>query len=384
MTNLPKAQGGAQSFQRPGTVETWQKKPAVKMKGLILAGGKGTRLRPLTYTSAKQLIPVANKPILFYGLEAMVEAGITDIGIVVGDTHRDIRQACGDGARIGCKITYIQQDAPLGLAHAVKISRSFIGEDRFCMYLGDNILKHGFSGLIEEWDKAHSNAMILLTKVQNPQDFGVAEIDRMGNVTRLAEKPQEPRSDLALVGVYLFDRRIFQAVESITPSERGELEITDAIQYLITNGYTVKPAMVKGWWKDTGKKEDLLDANRLVLMDIGRSIDGEIRGRLPIEGNVIIHQEALLIDTRIRGPVIIGKEAKIENSYIGPFTSIGPGAHIVGSEIEHSIVMEGAKVRDMKIRLIDCVLGKNSEIMSTEERPKAIRAMLGDNSQISL
>lgn len=384
MTNLPGPQKGTQQVQTTGNRAMWQSKPGSNLKGLILAGGKGTRLRPLTYTSAKQLIPVANKPILFYGLEAMVYAGIKEIGIVVGDTARDIKAVCGDGSRWDCKITYIQQDSPLGLAHAVKVSRSFLKDDKFCMYLGDNLLKDGLGNLIQEWEKAHSNAMILLTKVPNPQDFGVAEIDRMGNVQRLVEKPAEPRSDLALVGVYLFDRRIFQAVENITPSDRGELEITDAIQYLITNGYTVKPSYVQGWWKDTGKKEDLLEANRLVLSSMGRNVEGEIRGRLPIEGNVIIHKEALIIDSRIRGPVIIGKEAKIENSYIGPFTSIGPGAHIIGSEIEHSIIMENAQVTDINVRLADCVMGKNSVLSMTDERPKAIRAMLGDNSQVSL
>ena len=354
------------------------------MKGLILAGGKGTRLRPLTYTSAKQLIPIANKPIIFYGIEALAESGIKDVGIVVGETHRDIKAACGDGSKWGIKIEYIQQEAPLGLAHAVKISRNYLGDDKFCMYLGDNILRDGVKNIFFEYDKSHANAMILLTRVSNPQQFGVAEVDRMGNVTRLTEKPLEPKSDLALVGVYLFDKRIFQACENIRPSERGELEITDAIQYLITNGYTVRPSMVIGWWKDTGKKEDLLEANRLVLQNIGRDIKGEVRGKLPIEGNVIMHQEALIIDSRVRGPAIIGKDAKIQNAYIGPFTSIGPGSLIQGSEIEHSIVMEGAQVIDMQLRCCDCVLGKDSRIVMSDERPKALRVMLGDNSQVGL
>jgi len=354
------------------------------MKGLILAGGKGTRLRPLTYTSAKQLIPIANKPIIYYGLEALVEAGIKDIGIVVGDTHRDIKAACGDGSKWGVKISYIQQEAPLGLAHAVKISRDYIGEDKFCMYLGDNILRDGVKQVIFDYDKSRANAMILLTRVPNPQQFGVAEVDKAGRVTRLTEKPPEPRSDLALVGVYLFDKRIFQACENIRPSERGELEITDAIQFLITSGYSVMPSMVTGWWKDTGKKEDLLDANRLVLQNIGRDVKGEVRGKLPIEGNVIFHQEALIIDSRVRGPAIIAKDAKIANSYIGPFTSIGPGSLIQGSEIEHSIVMEGAQVIDMELRLCDCILGKDSRIIMSDERPKALRVMLGDNSQVGL
>ncbi|MBU1023672.1 glucose-1-phosphate thymidylyltransferase [bacterium] len=354
------------------------------MKGLILAGGKGTRLRPLTYTSAKQLIPVANKPILFYGLESMAAAGIREIGIVVGDTHLDIRKACGDGSQWGVSITYIQQDQPLGLAHAVKISQEFLGEDKFCMYLGDNLLKDGITNLIQEYEKSRANAMILLTQVPNPQQFGVAEVDMMGNITRLIEKPAAPKSNLALVGVYLFDKRIFQACEAIRPSERGELEITDAIQFLIVSGYIVKPSMVTGWWKDTGKRDDLLEANRLVLQNIMRDVKGEIRGRKPIEGNVIIPQEALIIDSRIRGPVIIGKDAKIENSYIGPFTSIGPGVHISGSEIEHSIVMQGAEILNLNTRLVDCVLGRNSLMTMTDERPKAVRAMLGDNSQVYL
>jgi len=354
------------------------------MKGLILSGGKGTRLRPLTYTSAKQLIPIANKPILFYGLEAMAEAGIKDVGIIVGDTHRDIRAVVGDGSKWGLKVSYIQQESPLGIAHAVKIAWNFIGEDKFVVYLGDNILNEGLKGVLQEYDKSRANAMILLCHVPNPQQFGVAEVDAMGNVKRLQEKPREPRSDLALVGIYLFDKRIFQACENIRPSERGELEITDAIQYLITTGYTVKPSIVKGWWKDTGKKEDLLDANRLVLQSIGRDVKGEIRGKLPVEGNVILHQEALVMDSRIRGPAIIGKDAKIENSYIGPFTSIGPGVLVKGSEIEHSIVMEGAQIIDMQVRLCDCVLGRDSVISMSDERPKALRAMLGDNSQVAL
>jgi len=369
---------------RHESMDDWKRKPKINMKGLILAGGKGTRLRPLTYTSAKQLIPVANKPILFYGIEAMADVGIEDIGIVVGDTHRDIRSACGDGSRWKVNITYIQQESPLGLAHAVKISRDFIRDDKFCMYLGDNILRDGLHDIIAEYEKTRANSLILLTTVPNPQQFGVAEVDRMGNVTRLVEKPAEPRSNLALVGVYLFDKRIFQACENIRPSARGELEITDAIQFLITSGYTVRPSMVNGWWKDTGKKDDLLDANRLVLQNIGRDVQCEIRGQQPIEGNVIAHKEALIMDSRIRGPVIIGKEAKIENSYIGPFTSIGPGVQIRGSEIEHSIIMEGAEIIDIDTRLADCVLGKNSLMTMSGERPKAVRAMLGDNSQVSL
>jgi len=356
----------------------------MKMKGLILSGGKGTRLRPLTYTSAKQLIPVANKPILFYGLEAMAEAGIKDVGIIVGDTHRDIKAAVGDGNKWGLKVTYIQQDAPLGIAHAVKLAWNYVGEDKFCVYLGDNILRDGIKGVLQEYDKARSNAMILLCHVPNPQQFGVAEVDGMGNVKRLQEKPREPKSDLALVGVYLFDKRIFQACENIRPSERGELEITDAIQYLLTNGYSVRPSIVKGWWKDTGRKEDLLEANRLVLQNIGRDVKGEVRGKLPVEGNVILHQEALVMDSRIRGPAIIGKDAKIENSYIGPFTSIGAGVLVQKSEIEHSIIMEGAQITDINVRLCDCVLGRDSRITMSEERPKAFRAMLGDNSQVEI
>jgi glucose-1-phosphate thymidylyltransferase len=382
MTNIPR--GPAPVGVPLITPDEWSIRPKTDLKGLILAGGKGTRLRPLTYTSAKQLIPVANKPILFYGIEAMVDAGIQEIGIVVGDTHRDIRAACGDGSAWHVKIEYIMQESPLGLAHAVKISRKFLGDSRFCMYLGDNLLKDGLGNLIPDFEKSHANAMILLTPVPNPQAFGVAEVDRRGNVTRLTEKPREPKSDLALVGVYLFDKRIFQAVESIRPSERGELEITDAIQFLITNGYAVRPSFIKGWWKDTGKKDDLLDANRLILETIGRDVQGEIRGRMPIEGNVIIHKEALIVDSKIRGPAIIGKEAKIENSYIGPFTSIGPGARILGSELEHSIIMEGAQILNITTRLTDCVLGKNSQISMSDERPKAIRAMLGDNSEVGL
>jgi glucose-1-phosphate thymidylyltransferase len=275
------------------------------MKGLILSGGKGTRLRPLTYTSAKQLVPVANKPVLFYGIEAMAQAGIRDLGIVVGETHEEIRAALGDGSRWGCRMTYIMQPEPLGLAHAVKISRDFIGDSPFVMYLGDNLLARGIRSLVEEFEAGKSDALILLTAVPNPSQFGVAEL--VGErVVRLEEKPPVPRSNLALVGVYMFTTSIFEAVSAIQPSARGELEITDAIQYLIDKGYTVSPHIVEGWWKDTGKLDDMLEANRLILETIERRIDGEVRGRSQLDGKVVLEAGAVVEDSVVRGPAVNG------------------------------------------------------------------------------
>ena len=351
------------------------------MKGLILSGGKGTRLRPITYTRAKQLVPVANKPVLFYGLEALVAAGIRDIGIVVGDTQAEIRAAVGDGSRWNARITYIEQDAPRGLAHAVLISESFIGGDPFVMYLGDNLLNRGINQFVEEFERERPAAQILLAHVPDPEMFGVAELDGE-RVLRLVEKPKAPKSDLALVGVYMFGPAIFDAVKAITPSFRQELEITDAIQQLIDRGLTVRPHIVEGWWKDTGKLEDMLEANRLILETLAAKNEGKVDGQSRIEGIVVIEKGATVENSVIRGPAVIGPGARIISSYIGPFTSIGKDVEINKSEIEHSIVLEGSLIHDLETRVADSLIGRGVKIHRLPLKPVAHRFMLGDNSEV--
>jgi glucose-1-phosphate thymidylyltransferase len=353
------------------------------VKGLILSGGKGTRLRPLTYTSAKQLVPVANKPVLFYGIEAIAEAGIRDIGIVVGDTQAEIRAAVGDGSRWGVRIQYIEQDAPRGLAHAVKISRDFIGDEPFVMYLGDNLLNKGIAQFVREFETQKPAAQILLTRVPDPQMFGVAQLDQ-GRVVRLVEKPKEPIGDLALVGVYMFGPEVFESVNRITPSFRNELEITDAIQDLIDRGLTVRPHIVDGWWKDTGKLEDMLEANRLILETFERRVDGAVDAESRVEGKVVVEMGAVIERSTVRGPAIIGRGARIVGAYVGPFTSIGNDVEIKDSEIEHSIVLEGSCVRDLANRVIDSLIGRNVRIWREPVKPSAYRFMLGDNSEVGI
>jgi len=353
------------------------------VKGLILSGGKGTRLRPLTYTSAKQLVPVANKPVLFYGIEAMAEAGLEDIGIVVGDTQAEIRAAAGDGSKWGVRITYIPQEAPLGLAHAVKISHDFLGDEPFVMYLGDNLLNRGIVAFVREFERDRPAAQILLTRVPDPQMFGVAQLDG-GRVVRLVEKPKEPIGDLALVGVYMFGPEIFESVNRIKPSFRNELEITDAIQDLIDRGLTVKPHIVEGWWKDTGKLEDMLEANRLILDTFERRIDGQVDAESRIEGKVVIEAGAVVERSVIRGPAIIGSGARIVKAYIGPFTAIMNDVQIIDTEIEHSIVLEGSSLRDLASRVTDSLIGKGVKIYREPVKPSAYRFMLGDNSEVGI
>ncbi|HET7707327.1 MAG TPA: glucose-1-phosphate thymidylyltransferase [Thermoanaerobaculia bacterium] len=354
------------------------------MKGLILSGGKGTRMRPLTYTSAKQLIPVANKPVLVYGIEAIVAAGISEIAIIVSpETGGEIRQAIGDGARYGAKVTYIEQDAPRGLAHAVLTAEPFLGKSPFVMYLGDNLLQHGITPLVEEYRSIDCNSEILLTKVPNPSQFGVAELNGDGKVMKLTEKPAEPKSDLALVGVYMFDERIFEAAKAIKPSKRGELEITDAIQWLLDNGYTVHPHVVKGWWKDTGKIEDMLEANRTVLDTFDRDVRGTITGS-QIEGKVIIEEGAEITDSVVRGPTIIGRGAKMNHAYVGPYTSIGNGCALEYCEIENSIVLENSTIAHVTGRIEASLIGKNVKIGRTHRKPAAYRFMVGDNSEVGI
>jgi glucose-1-phosphate thymidylyltransferase len=353
------------------------------MKGLILSGGKGTRLRPLTYTSAKQLVPVANKPVLFFGIEALVEAGIHDIGIVVGDTQAEIRAAVGDGSRWNAKITYIEQDAPRGLAHAVLISEPFIDGQPFVMYLGDNLLNKGINRFVDEFVRERPAAQILLARVPDPQMFGVAELSD-GRVVRLIEEPREPKSDLALVGVYMFSPAVFDAVKAIRPSFRNELEITDAIQTLIDRGLEVRPHIVDGWWKDTGKLEDMLEANRLILDTIERRIEGSVDADSRVEGKVVIEPGAVVERSVIRGPVVVGARARIVNAFVGPFTSIMNDAEIRDSEIEHSILLEGSSISNLANRVEDSLIGKNVRIYRLPVKPSAYRFMLGDNSEVGI
>ncbi len=353
------------------------------MKALILSGGLGTRLRPITHTSAKQLVPVANKPILFYALESVVAAGVRDIGMIVGDTEEEIRAAVGDGSRWGGRVTYIRQSAPLGLAHAVKEAQAYLQDDPFVMYLGDNLVLDGISSFVEQFNRQRPDAMILLARVPAPERFGVAEL-RDGRVIRLEEKPKQPKSDLALVGVYLFTPRVFDAVRAIQPSARGELEITDAIQYLLDHGARVEPHVIGGWWKDTGRLEDMLDANRLVLDSLEPRCAGKVTGSSRIIGRVVIEAGAEIVDSVVRGPAIIGEGTRIVNAYVGPFTSIYYGVEVRNSEIEHSIVLENSKILDVASKIEDSLIGKEVVIRRTDSMPKAVRFMLGDHSEVQL
>jgi glucose-1-phosphate thymidylyltransferase len=357
------------------------------MKGLILSGGKGTRLRPLTYTSAKQLVPVANKPVLFYAVEAIVAAGVTDIGIIVGDTRNEIRTAVGDGSRFGASVTYIDQEAPLGLAHAVLIAEEFLAGSPFVMYLGDNLIAGGITSLVEEFRASGCNSEILLAEVPNPEQFGVAELTPEGKVRRLVEKPRQPQSNLALVGVYMFDSCIFDSVRRIAPSARGELEITDAIQDLIDRGLDVHPHIVRGWWKDTGKLEDMLEANRIVLEGLEARPDAEhpgIDAGSRIEGRVALGEGVEMIDSLVRGPAVIGDGARLEHAFVGPYTSIGERSTLARCEIENSIVLADCEIRDIPLRIDGSLIGRNVRIVKTDFKPKAYRFMLGDNSEVGI
>jgi glucose-1-phosphate thymidylyltransferase len=353
------------------------------MKGLILSGGKGTRLRPITHTGAKQLIPVANKPILFYGLEAMAEAGIREVGIVVGHTRSEIERETGDGSRWDMTITYIDQPEPLGLAHAVLISRDYLGDEDFVMYLGDNILKSGIASLVEEFGRNRPEAMILLSRVPDPGRFGVAEIEG-DRVTGLVEKPKVPPSDLALVGVYLFQPAIHQAVENIEPSRRGELEITDAIQYLIDGHRRVESHIVEGWWKDTGQVKDILEANRMVLENIPGDIQGKVDEESRVDHRVILEEGAEVKGSVIRGPAAISRGTKVINSFIGPFTSIARDSIVENSEVEHSIIMEESVIKDVRGRISESLIGRGVQVIRLRETPRVFRFLLGDKSEVGL
>lgn len=352
------------------------------MKGLILSGGKGTRLRPLTFTSAKQLVPVANKPVLYFGIESIVAAGITEIGIVIGETGAEIRQAVGDGSRFGARVTYIEQDAPRGLAHAVLIAEQYLGTDPFVMYLGDNLIAGGITSLVEEFRTLGPHAEILLAQVPNPRQFGVAELAE-GKIVRLVEKPLEPKSDLALVGVYMFDHHIFESVKRIQPSKRGELEITDAIQDLVDRGLHVHPHIVQGWWKDTGKLEDMLEANRTVLTALDAPLRADEDG-VHFEERVALGERVRLRNSRIRGPVVIGDDVTIEDTFVGPYTAIGDGCTLVGCEIENSIVLSGSEIRDIPVRIDGSLIGKNVKVKRGPAKPAAYRFLIGDQSEVGI
>ncbi|MCY4145328.1 MAG: glucose-1-phosphate thymidylyltransferase [Chloroflexi bacterium] len=354
------------------------------MKGLILSGGKGTRLYPLTYTRAKQLIPVANKPVLVRVIEAIRDAGVREIGIVVGHTAPEIRSALGDGAQWDVSLTYIPQDSPDGLAHAVKISREFLADAPFVMFLGDNVIQGGISQLIRDFAQSDWNSQIVLKEVDNPSAYGVAKLRADGSIARLIEKPADPPSNLALVGIYMFDRHVFTAVDAIKPSARGEYEITDAIQWLVDHGLRVFPHVHRGWWIDTGKPTDMLEANSHVLEEIEPSIakSAEVDDSSSVDARVTLQAGARIINSVLRGPTIIGKDSVVENSYIGPFTSIYHSCQITNCEIERSIILENSRVCDIEATLRDSLIGRNAAINRSAGKPKGVKMNLGDHSSI--
>jgi glucose-1-phosphate thymidylyltransferase len=367
------------------------------VKGLILSGGAGTRLRPITHTSAKQLVPVANKPILFYGIEHMAEAGIKEIGIVVGDTGDEIRAAVGDGSRFGVDVTYIPQDEPLGLAHCVLIARDFLAEEDFVMYLGDNMIQQGLVDFVNRFeaqqrradtptlgeDCASPAAQILLCPVPDPHRFGIAEVDDQGHIVKLVEKPVDPPSNLALAGVYLFTPAIHDAVRAIAPSSRGELEITDAIQWLIDDGRVVRHERLQGWWLDTGKKDPLLESNRRVLETLTPRCDGTLDETSHVDGRVVIEEGVVLVNSRVRGPAIIGRGTRLENSYVGPFTAVADHCEIIDAEVEHSVVLDHSRIVGVP-RIQDSLIGRYVEVHRSQSRPRATRLMVGDHCLVDL
>jgi glucose-1-phosphate thymidylyltransferase len=356
------------------------------MKAIILSGGKGTRLRPLTYTGAKQLVPVANKPILWYGIEAIVATGITDIGIIISpETGEEVKAKTGNGDRFGASITYILQEQPAGLAHAVKIARPFLGEASFVMYLGDNLIQTPLSGFLTHFKEQQMDALIMLRPVTNPSAFGVAEVDAHGRVVHLVEKPPVPPSNLALVGIYFFAHTIHAAIDRIQPSPRGELEITDAIQNLIDQQQHVEARQIEGWWLDTGKKDDLLEANQIILDTcLQSSLCGELDTQTQISGRVQVGEGSKLINCTVRGPVTIGKDCHLENCFIGPYSSIADQVTLIDVDLEHSVILRGAQVVNIHQRIVDSVIGQRAHLKTAPQRPKALRFMIGDDSQIEL
>jgi glucose-1-phosphate thymidylyltransferase len=354
-----------------------------QMKALVLSGGAGTRLRPITHTSAKQLVPVANKPVLFYGLESIAEAGVTEVGMIVGETAAEIQEAVGDGSKFGLDITYIHQERPLGLAHAVLIARDYLGDDDFVMYLGDNFIVGGISTLVEGFRRTRPDAQILLTQVSDPRSFGVAELDADGQVRGLEEKPEHPKSDLALVGVYLFTPVIHDAVRAIQPSWRGELEITHALQHLIDTGSDIRSTTIEGYWKDTGNVVDMLEVNRTVLESVERRIDGEVDAGSETIGRVVLEEGARIVHSRVVGPVVIGSGTEVRNSYVGPFTSVAENCSITDSELEFSIVLRDSSI-DGVGRIENSLIGRHVEVTPAPAVPRAHRLVLGDHSKVQI
>ena len=355
------------------------------MKGLILSGGKGTRLRPFTYTGAKQLVPVANKPVLFYAIEDLVQAGVADIGIVISpETGDQIKAAVGDGARFGARVTFILQDVPRGLAHGIKIARDYIGADKFVLFLGDNFIRDGIVPQVSAFRDSAMNAQIILYKLDDPSSMGVAVLDGDGRVTHLVEKPKQFISPYAVIGIYMFDHNVFEAVNAIKPSARGELEITDTLQYLIDKKLNVRAHLLEGWWIDTGKMADILEANRLVLDILKAKNEGQVDSASVIEGRVVLQPGAVVVNSTIRGPAIIGERTRIENAFVGPYTSIAHDCVIRNCEIEHSVVLEHSTMVDAPARIADSLIGRNTEITRAGGRTKTLKMMIGDYSKVGI
>jgi glucose-1-phosphate thymidylyltransferase len=351
------------------------------MRALVLSGGEGSRLRPITSTNAKQLIPVAGTPILFQALEAIAQAGIGEVGIVTGATGSEVRAAVGDGSRWGLDATFIAQEAPLGIAHAVMTAEAFLAGEPFLLYLGDNVLLGGVARFVEEFERSDAEAHILLAHVREPEHFGVAVLEG-DRVVRLVEKPTEHLSDLALVGVYLFRSSILEACHTLEPSGRGEYEITEAIQWLLDEGREVRAEMVSGYWKDTGRPEDLLEANRMILASLVASVEGELDEATSVVGSVIVRAGAKVTGSVLRGPIVVGEGATIERSTIGPDVSIGRGCRIEGSEVIDSIIMEECTIADVR-GLTGSILGRRVEVRHSGGSG-AHRLIVGDQSRIEV
>lgn len=353
------------------------------LKGLVLAGGKGTRLRPFTYTGAKQLVPIANKPILFYAIEELVACGVTEIGIVVGETKEEVKAAVGDGSQLGAQVTYIEQLVPKGIAHTVKISEGFLGESPFVLFLGDNFIKEGIAPYVEKFRTDNHNSLVLLCPVDEPQNFGVAEMDGE-RLVRVLEKPKDPPSNLAVIGIYFFDSHVFDAVRRIKPSSRGELEITDAIQRLVDDGLDVRAEAISGRWIDTGKFDDLLEANRLILEDLEPALEGSHDQSSKIQGRVVLQEGAEVVNSHIQGPAIIGERTRIADSYVGPFTSIYHDCRIANTEISGSVVLEYTSIEDVSHRIEHSLIGRHVELSGQDRRPHSYRFILGDFSRVQM
>jgi glucose-1-phosphate thymidylyltransferase len=355
------------------------------MKGLILSGGKGTRLRPFTYTGAKQLVPVGNKPVLFYAIKNLVDAGITNIGIIISpETGEQVKQTVGDGTKFSARINYILQDAPKGIAHGIKIAQPYIGDDKFVLFLGDNFIRNGIAPQVNAFRDAAMNAQIILYKMEDPSSMGVAVLDGDGRVIRLVEKPKQFISPYAVIGIYMFDHNVFEAVNAIKPSARGELEITDTIQYLIDKKLNVRAHQLTGWWIDTGKMSDILEANRLVLDIVESENHGQVDAASVIEGRVVIEKDAVIINSTIRGPAIIGERTRIEHAFVGPYTSIYHDCVVQHCEIENSVVLEYSRVGELSKRLADSLIGRNAEIARAGGHTQTLKLMIGDHSKVGI